>query len=637
MSNKKHDEEIVRFHQGNSCRAYTVLGAHRQQDGGAVFRVWAPRAKSVSVIGEFNGWTRGVNEMKRLGDTELWECEIENAGEYDSYKFSIECKSGDILDKADPFAFHAETRPANASKVYDIYGYEWNDGKWRAKMEAQGAPYNRPVSIYEMHLGSWKRVIDGPEGQFYSYGMIGDELIPYLKETGFTHVEFMPVTEHPLDASWGYQCTGYFAATSRHGTPKDLMRLIDRLHQAGIGVILDWTPAHFPKDAHGLCEFDGSYMYESDDPLMREHPDWGTRIFDYGKPEVRSFLISSAHFWHSLFHIDGIRMDAVASILYLDYGRGKGEWHPNRNGGRENLEAVEFLRTLNELIFADFPGTMIIAEESTSWPMVTKPTYAGGLGFNFKWNMGWMNDMMHYLALDPYFRQFNHKDITFSFMYAFSENYILPISHDEVVHGKKSLIGKMPGGYDEKFSGMRAFLAYMFMHPGKKLLFMGQEFAQFIEWNFENGLDWLLLEYERHSQMKLFVAQLNSFYRRRRELWEVDEEWKGFEWICHDDITANTICFKRRDKDGNELICAVNFSPELRKGYLIGVDTPGRYKELFNTDEIRYGGTGAVNDGVLYSVEAAQHKKPQSIRITLAPFGAAMIKLEKPLKANKKI
>ncbi len=639
---KRQDLEhhLYLFHEGSDSRSYLIFGAHpekRRGKEGVIFRVWAPHAKSISVIGEFNGWDRKISPMERLADGETWERFVPGVEIYHNYKYSIEGADGKIRDKSDPYAFHSETRPGNSSKYYDLSGYKWADGKWMENRRKSGPPYSRPVSIYEMHLGSWKKVTDGPDGQFYSYQMIGDELIPYLKEMGYTHVEFMPVMEHPLDASWGYQVTGYFAATSRFGTPKDLMRLIDRLHAAGIGVILDWVPAHFPKDGHGLVEFDGEALYEPDDKLMQEHPDWGTRIFDFGRTEVRSFLISSAYFWLDYFHADGLRIDAVASMLYLDYGRQDGQWRPNRNGGKENLEAIAFLQKLNECVFQDFPDVMMIAEESTSWPLVTKPTDIGGLGFNFKWNMGWMNDMMHYMALDPYFRQFNHKDITFSFMYAFSENFVLPVSHDEVVHGKKSLLDKMPGEYDEKFAGVRAFLTYMYAHPGKKMLFMGQEFGQFIEWNFDNGLDWLLLKYEKHAKLKAFVSALNRFYRRNAAMWEIDYDWSGFEWICHSDNNANTVVFLRRDKAGRELITAVNFSPEYREGYLIGVDTPGVYKEVFSSDAEEFGGEGRLNREKLYTYLRPQHDKPQSIAVNIAPFSGEIIKRERSLKKNKKL
>ncbi len=625
------------FHEGSDCRAYDFLGAHpTEKDGcaGYRFRVWAPNAQSVSVIGEFNGWDRKAGEMELLGDGETWEKFIEGAKVYDAYKFSIEGADGEIRDKCDPYAFHSETRPANASKLFDIEGYQWKDEKW---MRNRVAPYAKPLSIYEIHLGSWKKVVDGADGQFFSYDMIADELVPYIVQTGYTHVELMPVSEHPLDASWGYQCTGYFAATSRFGDPHGLMRLIDRLHCAGIGVILDWVPAHFPKDGHGLVEFDGGACYESNDPVMREHPDWGTRIFDYSRGEVRSFLISSANFWLEKFHADGLRIDAVASMLYLDYGRRDGEWHPNKDGGKENLDAVEFFRKLNTVVFAEHPSVMMIAEESTAWPGVTLPVSEGGLGFNFKWNMGWMNDMMHYVALDPYFRQFNHKDITFSFMYAFSENYILPVSHDEVVHGKCSLINKMPGEYEQKFAGVRVFLAYMFAHPGKKLLFMGQEFGQFIEWNFDNGLDWLLLGYESHRKLLDYVSALNRFYRARRELWSIDFDWHGFEWICHDDTSANTVSFIRRDDKGKELICVINFSPVRRTGYLVGVEQSGVYEEIFNTDDERFGGSGITNPGPLHTYKAPQHGKDRSLRLDLPPLGAVFLRIKRKLKGDKPV
>jgi len=636
--NKALADQLYLFHEGSDCRADELLGAHPAKIGGKdgyIFRTWAPNAKSVSVIGEFNGWLHGAHLMSLIDDGEIWEVFVPGAKQFDAYKFAIERKNGEITDKSDPYAFHAETRPANASKLFDLAGYKWGDAKWMNERAAAGAPYDKPVSIYELQLGSWKKVTDGPDGQFYSYSMIADDLIPYLRETGFTHVEFLPVTEYPLDASWGYQCTGYFAATSRFGTPHDFMQLVDKLHRAGIGVILDWVPAHFPRDGHGLVEFDGTGLYEGEDVHMREHPDWGTRIFDYSRTEVRSFLISSAMFWLEKFHIDGLRLDAVASMLYLDYGRKAGEWTPNKNGGRENLAAVSFLRKLSEVAFAAYPDIMLIAEESTSWPMVTKPTDVGGLGFNFKWNMGWMNDILHYAALDPYFRQFNHKDITFSFMYAFSENFVLPVSHDEVVHGKNSLLSKMPGEYEEKFAGVRAFLTYMFAHPGKKLLFMGQEFGQFIEWNFENGLDWLLLGFEKHLKLKNFVAALNRFYRANSEMWEVDFDWQGFEWICHDDIRANTVSFIRRNRAGEELMFVINFSPVARYSYLLGVKGKGEYAEVFNSDEPDFGGNGLLNDEPVSALAVSQHGCEYSIKLDLPALGGVVIR-RKPAKKGRK-
>ncbi len=619
-------------------RAYLYMGAHPKEldsVAGYMFRVWAPNAKSISVIGEFNDWDRDISPMV-LGKMEgCWELFIEGVGEFEKYKYSVEARSGDIFDKADPYAFHSETRPFSASKTYDINNFRWTDSDWMTKRSKDGAPYNRPMSIYELHLGSWKKHQDGADGVFYDYTRIGDELIPYVLAMGFTHVEFLPVMEHPLDASWGYQCTGYFAPTSRHGTPKDFMKLIDRLHAAGIGVILDWVPAHFPKDGIGLIEFDGSPLYESEDPQMREQPDWGTRVFDYSKPQVVNFLISSAYYWLDYYHVDGLRIDAVASMLYLDYGRKDGQWKKNKYGGRENLEAVEFLKKLNEIIFRDFPSVIMAAEESTDWPSVTKPVHSGGLGFNFKWNMGWMNDMLHYIELDPILRQHNHKDITFSFMYAFSENYLLPISHDEVVHGKKSLIDKMPGTYEEKFAGVRSFLLYMFAHPGKKLLFMGQEFGQFIEWNFDNSLDWLLLNYDKHRMLSHFVAELNRFYRCNTPLWQMDYSWQGFEWICHDDKLANTVSFIRRDNSGDELLVAVNFSPVFRDRYRLGVPGPGMYTEVFNTDAPEYGGSGKLNKRALISVPSQTHGRKQHITLDLPPLGAVIIKRIRSLKMKR--
>jgi 1,4-alpha-glucan branching enzyme len=534
------DKHLYFFHEGSDCRAYEFMGARpavREGAAGWVFRVWAPEAAGVAVIGDFNSWNAAASPMSKIS-VGVWELFIAGLSEYDAYKLAVRTKDGRILEKTDPYGYHTETRPLTASKLYDIEGYPWQDADWTA---SRGSPYNKPMNIYEVHLGSWRR---GDGGGFLSYEELARELCVDVKEMGYTHVELMPVTEYPSDSSWGYQVTGYYAPTSRYGPPKDFMKFVDTLHQHGVGVLLDWVPAHFIKDGHGLIEFDGSFCYEYNEPTRREHEAWGTRVFDYGRNEVRSFLLSSALFWLEKYHIDGLRVDAVASMLYLDYARG-GKYVPNIYGGRENLEAVDFLRKLSEQVFASFPGALLMAEESTAWPMVTKPTYMGGLGFNFKWNMGWMNDTLHYMKLDPVFRQYNHNDLTFSMMYAFSENYILPLSHDEVVHGKCSIIEKMPGYYPDKFAGVRAYLSYQIAHPGKKLLFMGGEFGQFIEWNEAQSLDWHLLGYEMHSKLQAFVKRLNHFYLSRPELWEDDCSWEGFQWLNHGDYQGNTLSFAR--------------------------------------------------------------------------------------------
>ena len=593
------EEHLPLFHSGKDCRAYEVMGAHpdcRDGQDGYVFRVFAPNAVSVAVMGEFNGWSRTASGMQR-DDRGIWELFIPGVKQYDAYKYAIETPEGYQLDKADPYAFHSETRPGNASKVFDLKGYEWSDGSWLA-WRKDHLPYEQPVNIYEVHLGSWKMHEDG---SFYSYRQLADELIPYAKEMGYTHIECMPLTEHPFDGSWGYQVTGYFAATSRYGTPHDLMYFVDKAHQAGLGVIMDWVPAHFPKDGHGLVEFDGSYLYEYADPLKMEHKEWGTRVFDYGKVSVRDLLFSSAMFWIEQFHMDGLRVDAVASMLYLDYNR-QGEWRPNIYGGRENLEAVDFLRLLNEMVLSDHPDCMMIAEESTAWPMVTKPGYVGGLGFNFKWNMGWMNDMLCYISADPFFRKDMHDKITFSFMYAFSENYILPLSHDEVVHGKKSLIGKMPEPYENKFASLRTLYGYMAGHPGKKMLFMGGEFGQFSEWCEARGLDWMLLDYDAHRQLQEYVKQLNAFY-----------------------LDSNIIAFRRIAKDGTDLICVANFAPVYHESYKIGVPYPGTFEEVFSSDRIEFGGSGVTN-GKKRTKAKEMHGMEQVIDLKIPPLSVLYFK-----------
>ncbi len=600
------------FHEGTNYCSYEYLGSHII-DEYCVFRVWAPNAQDVYVTGSFNNWGKYTNKAYRITEGGMFECIIEGVKEFDSYKYIIITEKGDELYKSDPYGYHCETRPGTASRVYDLGGYEWNDKKW---MDNRETPYNEAVSIYEMHLGSWRRYADG---NTFSYEKIAEELIPYVKSMGFTHIELMPVTEYPYDKSWGYQVTGYYAPTSRYGTPKDFMKFVDLCHQNGIGVILDWVPAHFPKDAHGLYEFDGSYCYEYADPLKREHPDWGTRIFDYGKNEVKCFLISNACYWLDKYHIDGLRVDAVASMLYLDYGKKSGEWRPNKYGGNGNIEAKEFLQKLNTRVFSQFKGVMMIAEESTAWPMITYPVEDGGLGFNYKWNMGWMNDSLVYMKQDPFFRKGVHNNLTFSLTYAFSENFILPLSHDEVVHGKASLINKMPGEYEDKFANLRAYLGYMYAHPGKKLLFMGCEIGQFIEWNEEQELDWNLLDYESHRQHKKFVEQLNKVYKKHRPLWELDTTWDGFDWAALDDDNNNIISFFRKDKDGNSILAVSNFSSVPQEDYKIGVPQRGVYEEIFSTDSSEFGGNGTVNGKVKTKV-GKMHGNNQYLSLKIPAF-----------------
>ena len=624
---KKHSENDVPlylFHEGSNSNAYEYFGSHRKNKNTVVFRVWEPDAKNVSVTGDFNDWSETENPMKQLKNSGgVWEAEIKNIKPYDMYKYCITAADGRTLMKCDPYGFHMETRPGTATKYYEIDDcYEWHDEKWVEGRNGKNI-YESPVNIYEIHAGSWKQYDDG---NFYSYRALADSLVPYVKKMGYTHIEFMPLTEYPFDGSWGYQVTGYFAATSRYGEPKDLMYLVDKCHENGIGVILDWVPAHFPKDANGLYEFDGGPLYEYSDPRKGEHYGWGTRVFDFGKNEVRSFLMSSASFWLKKYHLDGIRIDAVASMLYLDYDRKDGEWVPNKNGGNENLEAVEFLQKLNENIFRDFPYAMMIAEESTSWPMVTKPVFSGGLGFNFKWNMGWMNDILRYFSLDGFFRKYNHDCITFSMFYAFSENFVLPISHDEVVHGKKSLIDKMPGSYDEKFAGVRAFLGYMMAHPGKKLMFMGQEFGQFIEWNYEKGLDWLLLDYPKHRALQNYFKKINEFYKANPAFWQIDYSWEGFSWISSDDKDNSVIAFRRIDEKGKEIIVVCNFTNVERCDYRIGIPKKGAYKIVFNSDDVDFGGEGKGNKGKLKTESINMHGFEQSISLDLPPMSAIYIK-----------
>ena len=630
---KDAEYPIFLFKQGNNQEAQRYFGAHLcQQDGqdGAVFRVWAPHAKAVSVVGDFNSWVPGSHPMTKVEEG-IWELFIPGIKEYDIYKFCVTSPSDELLFKADPYAFHTETRPSNGSKVYNLDGYAWNDGAWLEQQEKQDV-INSPVSIYEMHMGSWKMK---DENTPYNYSEVADLLIPYIKDMGYTHVELLPITEYPFDGSWGYQVSGYFAPTSRYGTPKDFMAFVDKLHQAGIGVILDWVPAHFPRDGYGLYMFDGAPCYEDPNPRRGEHKEWGTMVFNYGMGEVQSFLISSALFWIDQYHLDGLRVDAVASMLYLDYNRRDGEWEPNVNGGKENLEAIAFLQKCNGVVLGRHPHKMMIAEESTAWPMVTKPAADGGLGFNFKWNMGWMNDMLSYMKTDPLFRAGNHGKVTFSFFYAFSENFILPISHDEVVHGKCSLINKMPGDYETKFANLRTFYGYMMAHPGKKLLFMGQEFGQFIEWDEKKPLDWMLLEYDKHRQLQSYVRDLNAFYKENPAMWQVDYSWEGFQWIVPDDNQQSVVIFLRRDAAGKMILVACNFNPVLRQGYKLGVPVSGTYKELLNSDDTRYGG-GDVHNAPVRSVKGAMHGFDQHIKIDLPPLSTIYFSVPMPRKRKPK-
>jgi alpha-1,4-glucan:alpha-1,4-glucan 6-glycosyltransferase len=581
---------VYLFHQGTAARAYELMGAHPfaiNGKEGFLFRVWAPHAKSVSIMGDFNQWDKENLPMERLTPQGIWQLFIPEVKEYDAYKYMVEDARGNRFAKADPYGFHAETRPGTASKTFNIDRYTWEDSNWQKKKQ-MSSPYSSPMNIYEVHLGSWRRYEDG---NYFNYKKLAEELIPYVTGLGYTHIELMPVSEYPFDGSWGYQVMGYYAPTSRYGTPDEFKAFIDACHQAGISVILDWVPGHFPKDTDGLYCFDGTNCYEYDDPYKNEHKEWGTRIFDWGKNEVRSFLISNAMFWMDKYHIDGLRVDAVASMLYLDYGRKEGEWKPNAKGGRENPEAVSFLQELNKTIFQFHPDALMIAEESTAWPMVTKPVHIGGLGFNFKWNMGWMNDTLRYMKTDPLFRKGSHNNLTFPLTYFPSENFILPLSHDEVVHGKGSLVNKMPGSYEEKFANLRTYLAYMMAHPGKKLIFMGGELAQFSEWNFKKELDWNLLDFEMHRKFHDFIRDLNNFYREAPELWEQDDGWEGFQWIQPDDSDHNVISFRRINKKGGELIALCNFSPVRLENYRIGVPKPGTYKTVFHSGLTQYGGT----------------------------------------------
>lgn len=608
------------FHEGTYYKSYEFLGAHPVEIDGrdyVRFVVWAPRAREVYIIGDFNDWHETNLPLRRIGESGLWNICLEGVEEFDCYKYRIIAPDGEVRIKADPYAFHAEERPKTASKYYDIKGYRWNDRRW---METRTKDYDRPMSIYEVNLMSWRK----KEGDIqYSYRELARDLVNYVKKMGFTHIELMPITEHPFDGSWGYQTTGYFAPTSRFGTPKDFMYFIDQCHKKGIGVILDWVPLHFCKDDFGLARFDGTYCFESLDRAKAENEQWGTLNFDFSKPEVVSFLISSALYWLDYYHIDGIRVDAVAYMLYYDF---LGKDIKNKYGGRENLEAIEFLKTLNTTIGQEYPEVMVIAEESTTWPKISYPIEEGGLGFHYKWNMGWMNDTLEYMETDPFFRKGNHHALTFSMVYAFSERFILPLSHDEVVHGKKSLLDKMPGSYEEKFANLRLLYLYMFAHPGKKLLFMGGEFGQFIEWDEWKELDWFLLDYEMHQKLHNYFRELNMLYQKEDTLFSLDTSYDGFKWIEHTNHEESIIAFERINKKGEKLIAAFNFTPVERKKYPLGVDKPGVYRTIINSDSRRFGGkTARVRS--YKAIKEPIHGRDYQIRVDLPPLGGLYLKI----------
>ena len=600
------------FHEGTNYHSHKFLGSFLDGDK-CIFRVWAPNAKKVFVTGEFCSWYPKAHEMKLINDKGIFEVELSGIKQYDAYKYVIVTKSGRELWKADPYANHAETRPLTASKVYSLPNYDWKDGKW---MENRVVPHHRPMNIYEVHLGSWKHHEDGKE---MSYRDLANTLVKYVKDMNYTHIELLPVTEYPYDKSWGYQATGYFSPTSRYGTPEDFMYFVDCCHQNNIGVILDWVPGHFTKDAHGLYEFDGTHCYEYSDSRKMEHEGWGTRVFDYGRNEVRSFLTSSAISWIEDYHIDGIRVDAVSSMIFLNYCRDEEKSARNIYGGFENLEAIDFIKDLNLYIKENYPGVSMIAEESTSYPKVTADVEHGGLGFDFKWNMGWMNDSLDYLETDPFFRKGVHNKFTFSMHYAFSENFILPISHDEVVHGKKSLLDKSPVPYEDKFGNFKSFLGYMYAHPGKKLTFMGIDIAQFIEWDEERELDWLLMLYPKHVSTHRYVKELNKYYKSTPALWENDSDWNGFKWHVVDDNNNNIFAFSRKDRSGKEVLVVSNFSNQVLKNYEIGVNTWGSYKIVLNSDAKKYDGLAILNRN-LKTINKEKNEFRYTLSINIPPY-----------------
>jgi 1,4-alpha-glucan branching enzyme len=627
------DYDVYLFGEGTHLRAYEKLGAHPgEMDGrrGVHFAVWAPNAARVSVVGDHNGWGPRSDAMQPRGEAGLWETFIPDIGTGALYKYHIDSRQNRYqVDKADPYGYAAEVRPQTASRVWDLSTYSWGDDEWMASRTKKNS-LDSPISIYEMHLASWKRLPE--EGnRWLTYREMAVQLADYIHDAGFTHVEFLPITEHPFDGSWGYQTIGYFAPTSRFGNPTDFMFLVDYLHQHGIGVILDWVPAHFPKDEAGLGYFDGTHLYEHADPRQGEQPDWNTFVFNYGRREVQSFLIGNALFWFDKYHVDGLRVDAVASMLYLDYARKQDEWIPNRNGGKENLEALDFLRRVNKQVYGAYPDVMMIAEESTAWPMVSRPIYLGGIGFGFKWNMGWMHDMLDYMSTDPVFRAYHHNKVTFSLLYAFSENFVLPFSHDEVVYGKGSMIGKMPGDDWQKFANLRLLYGYMFGHPGKKLLFMGGEIGQWAEWNHDASLDWPLLQHPFHAGLLRWVRDLNTFYRAQPSLFEVDFDSSGFEWVDCTDSQRSVICFLRKGRNpADKTLFVCNFTPMPRPNYRVGVPSGGRWREMLNSDAPLYGGSGQGNAGGVAATPLPIHGRPYSLSLTLPPLGIVVFQPEAP-------
>lgn len=623
------DEDLYLFNEGNHLRLYNRLGSHIEKiDDIEVtsFALWAPNAEYVSVIGDFNQWSRNANPLKPLGSSGIWQGFIEHTGKGSLYKYYIKSRYGNYeTERADPFAFYAESPPKTASVVWDLE-YNWEDNHWMNSRQKHNS-LNTPISIYEVHAGSWRRVPE-QENRPLSYRELAEQLADYIHNTGFTHVEFLPIMEHPFYGSWGYQTTGFFAPTSRYGTPQDFMYLIDYLHRQGIGVILDWVPSHFPSDEHGLGYFDGTHLYEHSDPRQGIHPDWNTFIFNFGRNEVRSYLYSNAFFWLDKYHVDGLRVDAVASMLYLDYGRKENEWVPNKYGGRENLEAIDFIRNLNKAVFQEFPGVQTIAEESTAWPMVSRPVYVGGLGFGLKWDMGWMHDTLKYISIDPIFRKYHHNELTFRSIYSTFENFILPLSHDEVVYGKGSLLNKMPGDDWQKFANLRLLLGYMFGQGGKKLLFMGGEFGQWREWNHDTSLDWHVLNYPQHRGVHQWIKDLNRLYKTEKSMHELDCENAGFEWIDANDYEHSVLSFMRKDSRGNKIIVVCNFTPVTHFSYMVGIPEAGRYIELLNGDAREYGGSGQGNLGKIETNPIPLHGRPYSVTLNLPPLAVLFLKRE---------